>query len=350
MVCTLIIVMYTRLTGISDEGVIKTYKLTFEPVEVIHALFNKNNARNQWKIGSNVLRTFIEYFGVGTELLEIYSEEGRVTLTSYTEKVMNNMDILKYPLRTSIAIDTLDFEEFIVEEKLRIGITVKDFKAIVTHAERLKTSVSAMYSHPTMPMQLAYDEHGMLCEFTLVTLGEYRAGSVTPAPVDTRSLPRTASEQQRSQQTSRQPSPGPSDSSSRQPSTHAQTSKQRASVDMAPPLEPASRSFVKDVERQQPLRPAPPPPKASLDPEPLFLQSDYEETERVWGERSYEDEQDVLGWNPHANRESFSQSFHSLRHDQEITSENPRPGPEDRDMRVPPTQKLSDIPSMFDED
>ena len=91
MVCTLIIVTYfIGLTWISDKGVIKTYKLTFESVEVIHALFDKKNAKNKWKIGSNVLRTFIEYFGAGTELLDIYSDEGRVTFTSYTNKVMNN--------------------------------------------------------------------------------------------------------------------------------------------------------------------------------------------------------------------------------------------------------------------
>ncbi|CAF9919078.1 MAG: hypothetical protein HETSPECPRED_003939 [Heterodermia speciosa] len=335
---------------ICRHGVIKTYKLTFEPVEVIHALFDKQNAKNKWKIESNVLRTFIEYFGAGTELLDIYSEEGRVTLTSYTEKVINDMDILKHPLRTSIAIDTLDFEEFIVEEKLRIGITVKDFKAIVTHAERLKTSVTAMYSYPTRPMQLAYGEHGMLCEFTLVTIGEYRGGSATPAPTNTRSLSRTESEQRRSQQASQQPEPVPSDPSSRQSSVHAQTLKQRATADMPPPVEPASRSFIKDIERQRPLRPTPPPPKASLDPESLFLPADNMEDENVWDERSYEDEQDVLGWNPHANRESFSQSFHSFRQDQETTPENLRAEPEDRDMRVPPTQKLSDIRGMFDED
>ena len=40
-----------------------------------------------------MLRTFIEYFGAGTELLDIYSEEGRVTFTSYTDKVMNNMGL-----------------------------------------------------------------------------------------------------------------------------------------------------------------------------------------------------------------------------------------------------------------
>lgn len=191
-------------------------------------------------------------------------------------------------MHTSIAIDTLDFEEFKVEEKLRIGISVKDFKAIVTHAERLKTSISAFYSYPNRPMQLMYQENGMLCEFTLMTIGEYRAGSMTPAPADVRSASRAASEQQHS----RQPS--------RQHSAQVQTPERSASAYMPPPTEPASRGFIRDPQSQRQQRPTPPPPKASLDPESLFLPQDDEEDDQVWGERSYEDEHDVLGWDPHA--------------------------------------------------
>ena len=87
----MIVTCIINLTWASEKGVIKTYKLTFESVEVIHALFDKRNAKNKWRIGSDVLRTFIEYFGAGTELLDVYSEEGRVTFTSYTKKIMNNM-------------------------------------------------------------------------------------------------------------------------------------------------------------------------------------------------------------------------------------------------------------------
>ena len=56
----------------------------------MHALFDKRTAKNRWKIGSSVLRTFTEYFGNGTEQLDIYSDEGRVAFTSYTEKVMTD--------------------------------------------------------------------------------------------------------------------------------------------------------------------------------------------------------------------------------------------------------------------
>lgn len=67
----------------------KTYRLTYESVEVMHALFDRNSAKNRWRIGASILRSFIEYFGAGTEQLDIYSETGRATLTSYTEKIMD---------------------------------------------------------------------------------------------------------------------------------------------------------------------------------------------------------------------------------------------------------------------
>jgi cell cycle checkpoint control protein RAD9A len=70
-------------------GVKKTYKLTYEAVEVRHAVFNKATAKNHWSMGAHVLRSFSEYFGTNTEQLDMYYEASRFTFTSYTEKVMN---------------------------------------------------------------------------------------------------------------------------------------------------------------------------------------------------------------------------------------------------------------------
>ncbi len=89
---------------------------------------------------------------------------------------------MKQPLHTTIAIDTLEFGEFVVEEKLHIVISVKDFKAIVTHAGITNTMVKALYSNPSSPMQLTYSEEGISSEFILMTIGEHRGASATPQP------------------------------------------------------------------------------------------------------------------------------------------------------------------------
>lgn len=193
--------------------------------------------------------------------------------------------MLKQPLQTSITIDNLDFEDFKVEEKLHIGISVKDFKAIVAHAETLKTSITATYSRPARPMQLSYQDHGMHCDFTLMTIGDYRGSSVTPAPAAARQ-PSTAASAER-------PSP-------RQPSAPA-TIRTKSAVSMPPPSEPASRSFTREpLQSQKVQRPSPPPPKRSLDDDSLFLPA-YDDEDRQWGERNYDEEEDTVGWSASAH-------------------------------------------------
>lgn len=210
------------------------------------------------------------------EVFIINLKKGKVLMTDA------HVDVLKQPLQTSIAIDNLDFEDFRVEEQLHLGISVKDFKAIVTHAETLKTSITALYSFPTRPMQLSYHEHGMQCEFTLMTIGDYRGRSVTPAPAAVRQV------------SAAPPDRGPSRQST------AQTAAQPKTTTMPPPSQPLSRSFTREPQSQRTQRPSPPPPKASLDPESLFLPVD-EDDDRIWGERNYDDEQDTLGWDASAN-------------------------------------------------
>ena len=279
----------------------------------MHALFNKNATKNMWTIGASTLRSFAEYFGANTEQLDISSEGGRATFTSYTEKIMNGrglhyhltwktaqfliigalVDVLKQPLQTSITIDNLEFENFKVEEQLHIGISVKDFKAIVTHAETLKTSITALYSLPARPMQLNYHEHGMQCEFTLMTIGDYRGDSVTPAPATVRQGSAASAERVLSRQST------------------VQTVVQPKRTTMPPPSQPLSRSFTREPQSQRTQRPSPPPPKASLDPESLFLPAD-EDDDRIWGEKNYDDEQDMLGWDASANNVRSLSMVHAI--------------------------------------
>ena len=67
----------------------KTYKLTFEAAPAQHALFRKEETNNRWSISSRTLRDFVEHFGPKTEQLDIYSDDGKASFTSYTEKIMS---------------------------------------------------------------------------------------------------------------------------------------------------------------------------------------------------------------------------------------------------------------------
>ena len=190
-------------------------------------------------------------------------------------------------------------------------------------------------------MQLTYSDHCMLCEFTLMTIGEYRGGSITPAPAITRNTSAAPTERQ----------------STRQPSL--QTNAKQATNQMRPPVQPASRSFSREPPSQRPHRPSPPPPKASLYPESLFLPAT-DDDDRQWDERNYDDDQDTLGWDASADnvckpnggsrvssaddtmKDPFTRStFRSLRKDQDMSN-----WPEDDDRRIAPTQRLSEVPGV----
>lgn len=190
--------------------------------------------------------------------------------------------MLKQPLQTSITIDNLDFEDIQIEEDLHIAISVKDFKAIVAHAETIKTSVTAAYSVPRRPMQLTYQENGMQCFFTLMTTGDCQGASVTPAPVG----------QQTPSHIPLQPRPRDGVTARVQVTTSVNS--------MPPPSQPASRSFIREPPRQRVQRPSPPPPRSRIDPESLFIPTD-EDEDRHWGERNY-DEEDTVGWSASAVR------------------------------------------------
>jgi len=67
----------------------KTYQLTYESVEVMHALFDRATATQGWRIPSRVLREYIEFFGPKTEQLDLVAHEGKAIFTSFTEKVQD---------------------------------------------------------------------------------------------------------------------------------------------------------------------------------------------------------------------------------------------------------------------
>jgi cell cycle checkpoint control protein RAD9A len=89
--CRLVIRMLCR------HGVVKTYRLTYESAEVLHASFDKARSQNYWTVSSRTVRDVVEYFGPKTEQLDWYFEKGKVTFTSYTEKVQHGRGEISEP-------------------------------------------------------------------------------------------------------------------------------------------------------------------------------------------------------------------------------------------------------------
>lgn len=131
-----------------------------------------------------------------------------------------------------------------VEEKLHLVSSVKDFKSIVTHAGPMNTVLSAFYSGPGLPLKLEYNDETMNCEFILMTIGDSRGSSTTPAP----GVSRSASE--------RLAARIPLEASSRR-------NESARNGSMAPPsIRPG---ISRETSRAKIVRPSPPPPSSALD-------------------------------------------------------------------------------------
>ncbi|KAF2473333.1 uncharacterized protein BDR25DRAFT_257712 [Lindgomyces ingoldianus] len=300
---------------VCNQGVIKTYKLTYEAVEVMHALFDKNVAKNRWSMHSSAMKEYIEYFGTKTEMLDIFAgEDGRAVFKSYTEKISNGKEILKHPLVTAVAVNTSDFEDFNVQPGLHIIISVKDFKAIVIHADTLKTNLKAYYSQPTRPLQFNYGCDGFLCEFTLMTSGDYAGLTPTPAPqISSRSDSRAQS------------------------TTSERTENRGKRPEMPPPAEPASRRTAR--RRNPGSRRAKSPKQGDPDPESLFVGR--EEEDRSWDPVDYNNEEETLGWDASADHEAAI--FPTFRDSGSLS----RTETEDNNEAVAPTQRVSQIKGLW---
>ncbi|KAF3917830.1 hypothetical protein ABW20_dc0105239 [Dactylellina cionopaga] len=188
--CRLVVKLFCK------HGVLKTFRLQYEEADIMYATFLKEWGVNRWAIRASELRKWMDHFGSKTEHLEIAPEEDRVNFTSYTQKIIDGAQILKTPLQTSVELEQIEFNEFQVACDTKIAVTVKDFKAIVTHADSLnQVQILATYGEAGQPMQMTYDQNGMFCEFTLMTRKKGAAGPAGAGkaePVAKIMKPRTA--------------------------------------------------------------------------------------------------------------------------------------------------------------
>lgn len=163
----------------------------------------------------------------------------------------------------------MEFSEFSVEEQLHIVISVKDFKSIITHAGITTTLVKACYSRPASPMQLTYsDDEGILSEFILMTVGEARGKTATPAP-------RAASNRAASRQAA------------------AQNSGRATPSEMPPPPPPRTASMRESkAGKSKVTRPSPPPPQPSIPSDDLFMPA--ADGDQVWDPVNYDDDDDAM--------------------------------------------------------
>lgn len=234
--------------------------------------------------------------------------------------------MLKQPLETAITLHTEDFDDFHMQENMHIVINVKDFKAIVTHAETLHGTIAAHFSYPTRPLQFSYQSNGMHCDFTLMTTGDYRGASSTPKPnfISNRS-------------------------SSRAPSAVPVQHLSRSASEMPPPPRPNIDKPLSSQSQRKPLRP--PSHQASVTDsdagheDGLFMPGGGDD--QTWDPPNYEneEEEEMLGWD--AGNDMQQSAPHPTFRDtgtqrDELPGKQKQPAYESQEG-LEPTQRLSQV-------
>jgi cell cycle checkpoint control protein RAD9A len=193
--------------------------------------------------------------------------------------------VLKQPLHTSIAMNTQDLGDFVVEENQHIVISVRDFKAIVMHAGISSVTVSVAYSVPSRPLQIRYSDVGVDCEFILMTIGTYDGDPATSSAVR--------------------------GNAARKPSSRLSSARpERMAGAMAPPARPLTlrrpREIVPDPAADGLLGTS---TTSSMVYNPMFFTE--ADDDRQWDPTNEEDEE-MLGWDAKADEVSIMLSSSAL--------------------------------------
>ncbi|CEL01375.1 hypothetical protein ASPCAL00959 [Aspergillus calidoustus] len=323
--CRLVIKMICGL------GVIRLYKLTYESTAIQHAIFDRSTAINEWSIEPKFLKEIIDHFSPSAEQLDIYSENTKVIFTSFTAKITHGKEVLKQPVHTSVAIDKADFEQFMANDGVHVAISLKDFRAVIAHAETARIMITALYTRPCRPLQLAYDFEGIRTEFTLMTTGDPGPEDV---PTSSRPVPQLSARQT--------PAPAPVGQASNLANSTSSTSSRQMPPPRGRPIRPLTGTSSR-VEPAEPSTQATAPSASSLKFDSLFVPAD---DDRQWDvaedDEAEAEAEDMLGWDASADLDNPDSLGPRLR-DSEPSFGNQMDVSHQDAMGIPPTQRMSQL-------
>ncbi|KAK9472272.1 Rad9/Ddc1 [Dipodascopsis tothii] len=111
-------------------GVVKTYRITYEDATALRVLDDTRGSQT-FAVHAKVLKDYIEHTSPRAEEFALRFAGSQVTLSSYTEAIVLNKEILKQPLVTSIVTDTADFEHVMVDDECELVFSLRDLRAVV---------------------------------------------------------------------------------------------------------------------------------------------------------------------------------------------------------------------------
>lgn len=156
-----------------------------------------------------------------------------------------------------------EFDEIDVADNLHIIISVRDFRAVLQHANWTSSELSAVYSRPGRPMKISYNGDGIMCEFVLMTVDERGTAA------QSRGRPRTAVRETRSALESSMNRPASEAEHRSRQASPSQQQDQRATdqTQMPPPTRKSNAPRSSQFDIRAPTK----QPPSTLKSDSLFL-------------------------------------------------------------------------------
>lgn len=82
-------------------GVIKSYKLTYEPAAIQHAMFDPTSTTSKWSADPRYLKQIVDHFSASAEQLDLYGDDEQAVFTSFTKKITDGDG--KSPFKTLVS-------------------------------------------------------------------------------------------------------------------------------------------------------------------------------------------------------------------------------------------------------
>lgn len=157
---------------VCKHGVRKTYKLQYEQTQTMHAITDKTTSLNRFSLPAPAMKNVTDHFAPRAEEITLTVEDGSLLLTSFTEGIRNDKEILKQPIHTSVSIDAKEFLTMEVDEDIRITFGLREFRAVVSLGDVLSTDLELCYGDSGRPMIVEFEKEGLIGEFVVATTAD----------------------------------------------------------------------------------------------------------------------------------------------------------------------------------
>ena len=147
----------------------KTYKLQYEQHKTLHALADRSVTLNRLTLPARAFKEVSDLFSTRAEELTLAVENGDLLLTSFTESVVFDKEVLKQPIFTSVRIDNKEFSSIDVDEDEQITFCVREFKAVAALCDLLNIDIEVLYGEAGRPMIVDFNKDGLAGQLIVAT-------------------------------------------------------------------------------------------------------------------------------------------------------------------------------------